>query len=73
MRCKKCSGRVLLDRMYVSSKSKENKDRTEESNHLELYCLMCGKRWMLHKEKSSVAKWISKIEKRRAGIYATSL
>ena len=40
MFCKKCNGKVMVDRTLSSD------------IHIELYCLRCGKRWSLrHPEK----------------------
>lgn len=46
MYCKKCGGRVFVDRIF------------SEKKHVELFCIMCGKRWMLDKEKSGFASWL---------------
>jgi hypothetical protein len=54
MYCKTCNGRVLVDRVF------------SENTHLELFCIMCGKRWMLEKGKSGVAAWLLKLEAQRA-------
>lgn len=48
--CRKCGGRVFVDRTY------------SQGSHLELGCLMCGKGWMLNKEKSVLAKWLVRQE-----------
>jgi hypothetical protein len=50
MKCKRCDGRVFIDRIFSDKK------------HLELYCIICGKRWMLSKEKSKVAQWLMRLE-----------
>ena len=36
MKCKRCTGRVLVDRVLTAD------------THLELYCMACGKRWSFH-------------------------
>lgn len=75
MWCKKCGGRVFIDRMYVGAKKKKKGDTQashEEATNVELFCVMCGKRWMLNKEKNVVAKWLSELEKVRNGAFATS-
>jgi len=58
LRCTKCSGRMLVDRVFLSY------------NHLEIYCLMCGKREMYNHPDNhgDVARWIMKVEKARAKI-----
>jgi len=48
--CKKCNGRVLIDRTY------------SQGAHVELSCLQCGKNWMLNKEKSALARWLVRLE-----------
>lgn len=51
MKCKKCvGGRVFVDRIY------------SERSHVELFCMICGKRWMIDKEKSRFARWLMKME-----------
>jgi len=54
MRCKKCKGTVLLDRPLCAD------------NHIELYCLCCGKRWSLRHPQNygSFGAWIQKVEKK---------
>jgi hypothetical protein len=46
----------LVDRVFLSY------------DHLELYCMKCGKRWMYnHPDRhGEVAQWIMKAEKSRA-------
>lgn len=46
MRCKKCDGRVFIDRVF------------SQKLHMELFCVMCGKRWMINKETNALAKWL---------------
>lgn len=50
MWCKKCTGRVFVDRIF------------SEKSHIELFCVMCGMRRMLDKEKSVFAAWLLKKE-----------
>jgi len=52
MFCKKCKGRVLVDRSLC------------EDTHVELYCLSCGKRWSLNHPQNhgSFGVWIQKLE-----------
>jgi hypothetical protein len=68
MTCKKCDGRVFIDRMFTG-KSKKSKD--SEGNNIELACIMCGKRWTLNKE-NALAQWLIRLEKQRNGAFATS-
>jgi hypothetical protein len=51
MNCRKCSGRVFIDRVFSSDM------RTE------LFCLMCGRRWMIKNDKNGFAAWLYKKEK----------
>jgi hypothetical protein len=61
--CSKCEGRMLVDRVFSSY------------DHLELYCLVCGKREMYnHPDRhGEVAQWIMKAEKTRARITGSNL
>jgi hypothetical protein len=60
MWCKKCSGRVFIDRVF------------SQKLHIEVYCLMCGKRWMINKESSAFGKWINKKEEQHKKTYGIS-
>jgi hypothetical protein len=50
MWCQRCSGRVFIDRVF------------SQKLHMELFCVMCGKRWMINKETNELAKWLEKRE-----------
>ena len=50
MWCVKCNGRVFIDRVF------------SQKLHMELYCIMCGKRWMINKESSIFGKWLDQRE-----------
>jgi len=50
MWCQRCSGRVFIDRVF------------SQKLHMELFCVMCGKRWMINKETNALAKWLEKRE-----------
>lgn len=50
MWCKKCNGRVIVDRMF------------DKESGLEIMCVMCGKRWMLD-AKNAFARYLLNIEK----------
>ena len=50
MKCSKCQGRVFVDRVF------------SQKLHVELFCMMCGKRWMINKDTSALGKWIEKRE-----------
>jgi hypothetical protein len=46
MWCTKCNGRVFIDRVF------------SQKLHMELFCVMCGRRWMINKETNRLAKWL---------------
>jgi hypothetical protein len=50
MTCNKCNGRVFIDRVFSQLTS------------MELFCVMCGKRWMISKETSVFGRWLSQRE-----------
>jgi hypothetical protein len=54
MWCQKCNGRVFVDRVF------------SQKLHVELFCVMCGKRWMINKETSPLGKWLEKQDQRHA-------
>ena len=69
LNCKKCGGKVFIDRMFAGSKKKAKGDGNEaheESTNVELACIMCGKRWMINREKSVLGRWLHRLEKERA-------
>jgi hypothetical protein len=49
MNCKKCKGRVFVDRVY------------SQNLRIELFCILCGKRWMV-KRDNRFGAWLSKRE-----------
>lgn len=51
MTCNRCGGRVFIDRVFSQLSS------------MELFCILCGKRWMIDKEKSVFGRWLSQKEK----------
>jgi len=53
MKCGKCKGRVFVDRVF------------SQKLHVELFCMMCGKRWMINKDTSALGKWLEKSEKNK--------
>jgi DNA-directed RNA polymerase subunit RPC12/RpoP len=63
IKCIKCSGRVFVDRVYLSN------------DHLELVCINCGKRDMFHPPEKfgKLIQWIMKMERDRAERQGTSL
>lgn len=60
MFCKKCNGRVFIDRVF------------SQKLHMELFCIMCGKRWMINKETNVLAKWLEKQENKYAKNFGIS-
>jgi hypothetical protein len=60
MNCAKCNGRVFVDRVF------------SQKSHIELFCVMCGKRWMLNKNTSRLAIWLEKIEEKHAKSFSIS-
>lgn len=50
MTCKNCTGRVFIDRVF------------SQKLHIELFCILCGKRWMINKETNRLAKWLEEQE-----------
>lgn len=63
LHCKKCKGRMFVDRAYSAP------------NHMEIFCVCCGNRKFYHNftKEDKDAQWILMMEKRRADIYITSL
>jgi len=60
--CKKCKGRVFVDRQYSSTQ------------HLETYCLVCGERQFYHPPtESEEGKWLLAKELFRAKFTITKL
>lgn len=51
MTCLKCKGRVFVDRVF------------SQKLHVELFCIMCGKRWMINKDTSPLGRWLEQAEK----------
>lgn len=60
MRCGKCRGRVFVDRVF------------SQKLHVELFCIMCGKRWMINKDTSLLGRWLEKAEKEKLKSLAIS-
>jgi hypothetical protein len=48
--CKKCHGRIFVDRIF------------SERSHVELFCVICGKRWLLDKYKNALAAYLARAE-----------
>ena len=60
MWCGKCGGRVFVDRVF------------SQKLHMELYCIMCGKRWMINKETSAFGRWLDQKEEANKKFYGIS-
>jgi predicted nucleic-acid-binding Zn-ribbon protein len=60
MWCIKCGGRVFVDRVF------------SQKLHMELFCIMCGKRWMVNKETSAFGKWLDIKETENQKAYSIS-
>ena len=46
MTCQRCKGRVFIDRVF------------SQKLHMELFCIACGKRWMINKETNALGRWL---------------
>jgi len=51
MFCKNCTGRVFVDRVF------------SQRMRVELFCLMCGKRWIIKKDEGVLGQWLSEKER----------
>jgi hypothetical protein len=60
MWCGKCGGRVFVDRVF------------SQKLHVELFCILCGKRNMINKETSAFGKWLEKRETANSKNYGIS-
>ena len=60
IKCNKCGGRVFVDRVF------------SQKMHMELFCIMCGKRWMMNKNTNKLGKWLEKIEEDQLKKYGIS-
>ena len=60
MKCQRCKGRVFVDRVF------------SQKLHIELFCILCGKRWMINKELNSFAKWLDQNDREHAKNYSIS-
>ncbi len=58
--CKKCGGRVFIDRVF------------SQKLHAELFCILCGKRWMINKETNPLGRWLDKKENQYAKDFSIS-
>ena len=60
MWCGKCQGRVFVDRVF------------SQKLHIELFCILCGKRWMINKETSAFGRWLDEKERANSRNYGIS-
>jgi hypothetical protein len=51
MTCQRCNGRVFIDRVF------------SQKLHIELFCILCGRRWMINKDTSALGRWLEKRDK----------
>ncbi len=61
LKCKKCTGRVFVDRVY------------SQNLRVEFFCIMCGKRWMVSKDLNRFAQWVAKQEATVQHAYGISI
>ena len=61
MNCQGCGGRVFIDRVF------------SQKLHIELFCIMCGRRWMLNKDTNKLGRWLEqRDEQHRKNSYISS-
>jgi hypothetical protein len=60
IKCQKCGGRVFVDRVF------------SQKLHVELFCILCGKRWMINKETSAFGRWLERKDSEHAKNYSIS-
>ena len=60
MHCKKCDGRVFVDRVF------------SQKLHIELFCIMCGKRWMINKDSNRFGRWLEEKDQEYAKDFSIS-
>ncbi len=60
MSCKKCNGRVFIDRVF------------SQKLHIELFCVMCGKRWMINREMNRFGLWLDEQDRLVAKSFSIS-
>ena len=60
MHCKRCGGRVFVDRVF------------SQKLHMELFCILCGRRWMISKYMNKFGQRLDEIDNEHAKSYSTS-
>jgi hypothetical protein len=60
MKCQRCNGRVFVDRVF------------SQKLHMELFCILCGKRWMINKETNAFGRWLEIVDNAHAKSYSIS-
>jgi hypothetical protein len=60
MQCQRCRGRVFVDRVF------------SQKLHVELFCILCGRRWMINKDTSAFGRWLEKKDKEFAKNFSIS-
>ena len=60
MWCKKCDGRVFIDRVF------------SQKLHAELFCILCGRRWMVNKETNALGRWLDQKDRELGKEYSIS-
>ena len=60
IKCNKCGGRVFVDRVF------------SQKMHMELFCIMCGKRWIMNKHTNRLGKWLEILEENHSKKYGIS-
>ena len=60
MKCIKCGGRVFVDRVF------------SQKLHVELFCILCGKRWMVNKDTNAFGRWLEQKDNEHAKNYSIS-
>jgi hypothetical protein len=60
IKCNKCGGRVFIDRVF------------SQKMHMELFCIMCGKRWMMNKNTNRLGALLEALEENHSKKYGIS-
>jgi hypothetical protein len=60
MTCKRCNGRVFVDRVF------------SQKLHVELFCILCGRRWMINKDTNRFGRWLEERDRLYAKNFSIS-